>query len=87
MFEKPSEAYKRFEEPVDLDKFTMWGLFKKTLRNADKHPQMSIENAFVYLFTLSSLFVLFMLTHLPLEWYYDWKDPLIKSMEDIGNSH
>jgi hypothetical protein len=35
--ETPKEIYKRQEEPVDLDNFTVWGKFKWLVINAEQH--------------------------------------------------
>jgi hypothetical protein len=76
--ETPKQIYKKMEEPVDVDNFTFSGKFKWLVVNAETHQRHGFESLFNFLLYFSVGFVVFRIVRTPIEWYYDFKDPLLQ---------
>jgi len=62
---------------VDASKFEITRWFWELTKNAKSHQWMSPNFYLVRILFLIAIFYSWRLMRMPIEWYYDWKDPLI----------
>ena len=81
VMDTPKEIFQQQEVPVDLDNYSTVETLKQIWKDRHAHPKMSVNSLFCFLVWMSSSFVLFLIIRIPLDWYYDFKDPLEKKDE------
>jgi len=80
----PKQIYEQNEVQVDPSKFEITRWFWELIKNANKHPWMSPNFYLVRLLFLAGILLLWRLMRIPIEWYYDWKDPLISGEQSVA---
>lgn len=74
--------------PVDASKFEITRWAWDLVKNYNKHAWLSPNFYLVRILFLIGVYSLWRLMRLPIEWYYDWKDPLMSGEHAaaIGNA-
>ena len=61
---------------VDMKKFSVRKSFYEVIYNFQTHPWLSPSHFFSAMFLFIGSFLIYRLARRPIEWYYDWDDPL-----------